>query len=62
DNAMVRLYIDSFKLDLESQLVRVEQDKKRADDGILLLYKFSDEHDERIEKLSKLLDVYQSKW
>ncbi|MCW8983158.1 MAG: response regulator, partial [Gammaproteobacteria bacterium] len=32
DNAMVRLYIDSFKLDLESQLVRVEQDKKRADD------------------------------
>ena len=62
DRAMVYLHIDGFKVDLESELVRVERDREQADEKIRVLYEFSDLHEARIEKLGEMLDEYRSQW
>ena len=60
DSAMIQINIDADRADLESRLVRVEQDRA-GDLHILILFEFSDSHDVRLEKLEDLLDEYRSK-
>jgi DNA-binding response OmpR family regulator len=61
DTARVQLNIDPFSLDLESRLVRVEVDKSRIDESILVLYQFTASHEQREEMFEGLLDEYQAK-
>ncbi|MDH3354532.1 MAG: response regulator [Chromatiales bacterium] len=62
DKAIIHLYIDSFKFDLESLLVRAERPREAAEENILVLYEFSDPHEQLVEKLGGMLDEYRSRW
>lgn len=56
DSALVKLEIDNHRVDLPSEIVRVEKGKNHPDQSILILYKFAEPHEVRAEKMEELLD------
>ena len=64
DLGLAHLNIDQYSFAMDSRLIRVEEDPAEPipTDKVLLTFRFVDKHEDRVEKLTELLDEYASRW
>jgi len=64
DDCLIHLHIDAYRIDLAARLIRVEEDPGRdaAPGDVLFTFRFTEQHEERMEKLKQLLDEYDARW
>jgi CheY-like chemotaxis protein len=61
---MVRMRVEEFDVSLDADLFRVEHDVPLPPqrDTVLMMFRFTDNHTDRLEKLNDMLDELRARW
>ncbi|QEP42194.1 response regulator [Ectothiorhodospiraceae bacterium BW-2] len=63
EKVVVKVAIAAYQIDMDAILVRMELDRfTQLDAQLLVTYRFTADHDERVDKLERLLDEYAARW
>ncbi len=60
----IRMVVEEFDVTLDAELFRVEHDAPLPTerDTVLMMFRFSDDHENRLEKLNDMLDELRARW